>query len=1256
MKVKNYLSWITMGTLILLSVNARSQCTVQGATSSLSFPSSGGSKTIFVSQTNPSGCTDYSITDQNGTFFTYSRSSGDVVIDCSINTTLFSRSGRLTVGGRVVQISQVAACAPQNPPGDITSENATICHFGTGRYQSTFVTGLASYVWSVSSGQIVEGQGFGTADIQFSGNAGPVTVSVAARNDCGNLSTVKTFQVNVIARPSTPTDLSYSQTLCSGSDRTFSVIPFQSGITYDWVIEGNGYELKSATPAASANVRIGSGAGTIKARTVNSYGCRSPEYFVEPVTSVGGEYTFFDVSGDHSICPGESSTIFLDGSTTSIPYKAYLGNDVAISDIPGAVIVRTGNSSSLSFGPFNRPGRYRIAAGDDTTCPIFMDGEVNLTVRPAIPAQPGAISKTLSTVCVNGASVFSVPQATPAPESYTWWTSGNSSISNQGAGENVSITFNSSGTQTVYVTANNSCGSSAEVSTTVNVNARPAPPQGFSHSPALCSGENRTFAVLPFQANFTYDWVVEGNGYELKSASPAASANVKIGSGAGTIKARSISSDGCKSLEFFSKPVSSEGAAQRYNVTGNGSICPGTSTTIHLDDSETTQGYTLYFDDLALEQKTGTSVSLTFGPYTPTEEGSYTIKSGSSEGSCLVVMNGAVDVVFKPAIPDHPGIISGTLSAVCNGATSPFSIGEVDRATSYTWGVAGGNVASQEGEEALIRLSTTAGYSTVSVTANNECGSGPASTKVVMVTHVSSPTFLPSHPNQCAGGKYTYRVDPVAGYNYEWEAPSSWEILGGQGTSSVQMQAGRYDGTIKVTAKKNGCGSQPASIFMNVLEPPGVFGFSSSRSAICLGESFMLNLSGSVSGYNYFLVSGESRIETKAGTNSPLTFGPYTTPGNFKVYSELPGGDCPYPMDGERAVELQTSSTAPVSIISSAYEICPNENAILRIYGGTLGKGAVWKWYAGSCSGTPIGTGSSISVRPSGNTTYFVRAEGICNTTTCATVSVTVVPACPDRSGLNYVRVRTPQKSGYTTLPVNPAVDDISTELRYADLLGRTSQTLSVQGSPSGKDLLSFQVYDQFGRESFQYQPVSVNTNWGMPVVSPVAKIADFYDINSTAHPTNVASSTEPFSETKFESSPLGRILKQGAPGEQWQPETDPAIDHSVKTAYNANVAGEVFRFLYDGNSGAISPDPAANHFGPGQLWKKTIKNEHDNEVIEYTDKEDRVVCRKVHYKTETNGTTLYASTYYLYDDYGNLVAVLPPEGVKKLLEIVSQN
>lgn len=98
--------------------------------------------------------------------------------------------------------------------------------------------------------------------------------------------------------------------------------------------------------------------------------------------------------------------------------------------------------------------------------------------------------------------------------------------------------------------------------------------------------------------------------------------------------------------------------------------------------------------------------------------------------------------------------------------------------------------------------------------------------------------------------------------------------------------------------------------------------------------------------------------------------------GSFSIcaYTECASS---YPAD-----EINTSDPA----------ICIGESATLTVEGGALGDGGVWNWYSGSCAGTPIGTGESITVNPVTTTTYFVKVIGDCNTTTCVSKTITINP------------------------------------------------------------------------------------------------------------------------------------------------------------------------------------------------------------------------------------------------------------------------
>ena len=96
-------------------------------------------------------------------------------------------------------------------------------------------------------------------------------------------------------------------------------------------------------------------------------------------------------------------------------------------------------------------------------------------------------------------------------------------------------------------------------------------------------------------------------------------------------------------------------------------------------------------------------------------------------------------------------------------------------------------------------------------------------------------------------------------------------------------------------------------------------------------------------------------------------------------------------------ITINQISLPATSITSSAASFCGPTSVNLSVQGGTLAPGASWVWYSGSCGGTKIGTGASLSaVAVAATTTFYVRAEGaVCGNTTCVSTTVTIntIPA-----------------------------------------------------------------------------------------------------------------------------------------------------------------------------------------------------------------------------------------------------------------------
>jgi len=133
------------------------------------------------------------------------------------------------------------------------------------------------------------------------------------------------------------------------------------------------------------------------------------------------------------------------------------------------------------------------------------------------------------------------------------------------------------------------------------------------------------------------------------------------------------------------------------------------------------------------------------------------------------------------------------------------------------------------------------------------------------------------------------------------------------------------------------------------------------------------------------VVSGTGTFTNANSPTSPVT-GLGLGANTFRW--TLPNGVCADSQD-DVVVSRNDPSIAPTGI-SGVSTICDGSSTTLTVTGGTLGTGAAIQWFTGSCGGISAGTGNSITVSPASNTTYYVRYSGDCNTTTCASLLITV--------------------------------------------------------------------------------------------------------------------------------------------------------------------------------------------------------------------------------------------------------------------------
>lgn len=197
------------------------------------------------------------------------------------------------------------------------------------------------------------------------------------------------------------------------------------------------------------------------------------------------------------------------------------------------------------------------------------------------------------------------------------------------------------------------------------------------------------------------------------------------------------------------------------------------------------------------------------------------------------------------------------------------------------------------------------------------------------------------------------------------------------------------------------------------------------------------------------------------------------------------------------------------------------------------------------------------------------------------------------------------------------------TEIQYFDGLGRPTQRVSRNITPSGKDLVSLQEYDAFGRESRSWLPAS-NAGDGAFVPNASIVIQSYYGDSAYSHPV-------------YEASPLNRVLEQYGPGQKWR------VEHkSVKSEFLTNDSSlPCYLFKIDEYTG-IKKDGV---YDDSELLVTKTTDENDAVSYEFKDKLGQVILTRQITTQTIRGQIRITNhdTYYIYDNFGNLCYVLPP-------------
>lgn len=224
-------------------------------------------------------------------------------------------------------------------------------------------------------------------------------------------------------------------------------------------------------------------------------------------------------------------------------------------------------------------------------------------------------------------------------------------------------------------------------------------------------------------------------------------------------------------------------------------------------------------------------------------------------------------------------------------------------------------------------------------------------------------------------------------------------------------------------------------------------------------------------------------------------------------------------------------------------------------------------------------------------------------------------------------------------------------KVTYIDELGRPKQTVNLRQGGLQEDVVEIIDYDSQGRKSKEYLPFSIDS----PYKGEYQGSAKFYQ-GSFYNTSKYEYTNNPFTEHIFDGSPKDLIVESGAPGEDWAVSSQGS--HTLKKNYQLMSSSDDVKYFsinYNSSLNPFNPTLVDNGFFMDQqgarpaLYKFITKNENWqsgdgnlNTIQNFVDYENRKVLKREF--VIKDGSERRVDTYYVYDDYGNLIYVITPE------------
>jgi hypothetical protein len=420
-------------------------------------------------------------------------------------------------------------------------------------------------------------------------------------------------------------------------------------------------------------------------------------------------------------------------------------------------------------------------------------GTLSITVSYSISAQYGFVTVAGIGSCGNGPAgsltinVFSPPSPTitgPATvckgstnnvyltqygfTNYIWAVTGGTITAGQGT-YSATVTWNTSGAQTISVNYNNLNGCSAPTPTVYNVTVNAPPTPTISGLNNLCV--NSGAYSYTTQTGFTnYVWTVTSGG-TINSGQGTSTLNVTWNaSGSQNVSVNYSNGNGCSGLAPTVYPVTVNPLPDNAGtITGTATVCAGASNIAYSVAPIANAITYIWTLPAGASNANGSASNSILVDYANNAVSGNILVYGNN-----LCGNGGSSPAFPvtvTSLPDPAGTITGQ-AQVCQGATGVvYTVPAINNATGYTWTVpTGATIMSGNNTNTItVDFAANAVSGNITVLGTNSCGNGTVSPNFAVtvnpipVTPVVTNTGTMLHSSAASGNQWYYQGTLLVG-------------------------------------------------------------------------------------------------------------------------------------------------------------------------------------------------------------------------------------------------------------------------------------------------------------------------------------------------------------------------------------------------------------------------------------------------------------------------------------------------------------